>query len=389
MRIAYVSTDPGVPVFGMKGGSIHVQEMLRAFQEIGADVAVISPRLDDDPPRDLASVRRIPLPTLPKQDPEHRARRLLEMNPQVEDALAQVGSLDLVYERHALFAHGAIEYGARLGIPAVLEVNAPLLEEQARHRVLALPDLAALSTRRAMAAATVVSAVSAEVSRYCLQQGAVEHRVHVLPNAVNPERFSAHAPPAGPFTIGFLGTLKPWHDVRTLIAAIALLRRDMLPDARLVIIGDGPERARLEAEARGLGIEGAVECTGLVHPDRVPEELARLHAAVAPYPGDCSFYFSPLKLYEYMAAGLPVVASRVGDLPDVVSEGRTGLLCAPDDPADLARALGELARAPQLRARLGAAARDQVLRQHTWGQLAARVLQLAGLHPLPHPAIAS
>jgi hypothetical protein len=56
MRIAYVSTDPGVPVFGMKGGSIHVQEMLRAFLSTGADVAVISPRLNDEPPRDLASV---------------------------------------------------------------------------------------------------------------------------------------------------------------------------------------------------------------------------------------------------------------------------------------------------------------------------------------------
>jgi glycosyltransferase involved in cell wall biosynthesis len=255
--------------------------------------------------------------------------------------------------------------------------------------VLALPDIAAASTRRAMAAATLVSAVSSEVSRYCLLHGAGERGVHVLPNAVNPERFPLRASPAGPFTIGFLGTLKPWHDVRTLIGAIALLRSDTLPDARLVIIGDGPERARLEAEAGSLGIEGAVEFTGLVHPERVPGELARLHAAVAPYPGSGPFYFSPLKLYEYMAAGLPAVASRVGDLPDMVSEGRTGLLYAPDDTADLARVLGELANAPQLRARLGAAARDHVLRHHTWGKLAARVLELTGLDALPQPAIAS
>jgi glycosyltransferase involved in cell wall biosynthesis len=389
MRIAYVSTDPGVPVFGMKGGSIHVQEMLRAFRSAGADVAVVSPRLDDEPPRDLVSVLRIPQPALPKQDPEDRARRLLEMNGRVEEALAQAGPWDLVYERHALFAHGAMEFAARCGIPAVLEVNAPLLDEQARHRVLALPDLAAASTRRAMAAATLVSAVSAEVSRYCLLHGAAGRGVHVLPNAVNPERFPHRAPPKGPFTVGFLGTLKPWHDVPTLIGAVALLREETLPEARLVIIGDGPERARLEAEARSSGIEGAVEFTGPVHPDRVPGELARLHAAVAPYRGNGPFYFSPLKLYEYMAAGLPVVASRVGDLPEVMLEGRTGLLCAPDDPADLARALGELARAPQLRARLGAASKAHVLRHHTWGQLAARILELAGLHPLPQPAIAS
>jgi glycosyltransferase involved in cell wall biosynthesis len=374
MRVAYVCADPGIPVFGSKGASIHVQEMCCAFLRLGVEVTVFSPRLEGEPPAGLAALRLRPLPALTGKA-EERACGILASNRVLEAALDDA-AFDLVYERHALFAHAAMEHAARRRLPSVLEVNAPLLDEQARHRGLALPEAAAASARRAFAAARVVTAVTPAAARYAEALGAA--RVEVVPNAVDPRRFPRREVAEGPFTVGFLGTLRPWHDVATLLEAFALLRASLVPEARLLIVGDGPERPTLEARVAALGLGAAVEFTGAVPARAVPEALARMHVGVAPYRGGEPFYFSPLKLYEYMAAGLPVVASRVGDLPDLVTGWRIGLACPPDDPAALASALARLAMAPAAARRMGEAARAEVLAHHTWDGVAARVLAWAG-----------
>ena len=133
----------------------------------------------------------------------------------------------------------------------------------------------------------------------------------------------------------------------------------------------------LGAVHHSRGLAGVVHCTEAVAPHEVPGLLTSVDAAVAPYPRATGFYFSPLKVYEYLAAGRAVVASRVGQLETVIRHEVNGLLCPPGDAAALATALEHLRREPALRARLGRAARATVLRQHTWDAVAARVLELA------------
>jgi glycosyltransferase involved in cell wall biosynthesis len=153
--------------------------------------------------------------------------------------------------------------------------------------------------------------------------------------------------------------------------------RQQRPASRLLVVGDGPERAAFEAAVTARGALPALEMTGAVAPSEVPGLLASMDAAAAPYPPQPDFYFSPLKIYEYMAAGLPVVASRIGQVEEAIRDGIDGLLCPPGDPEALAAALERLAGDPGLRERLGAQARRAVLAGHCWSAVADRILALA------------
>ena len=111
----------------------------------------------------------------------------------------------------------------------------------------------------------------------------------------------------------------------------------------------------------------------------MPAHLEGTAIAVAPYPmpqREADHYFSPLKVYEYMAAGLPVVASSLGQIPDALDG--CGVLVPPSDPAALARAIDSLAQDPARRADLGGRARRAAVERHSWSGAVGRVLELAG-----------
>jgi glycosyltransferase involved in cell wall biosynthesis len=281
-----------------------------------------------------------------------------------------------------------MEYARARSLPAFLEVNAPLIEEQAEFRGLIDRAGALASARRAFEAATVLFAVSDEVASYLNLFSETRGKVHVVPNAVSPERFpeglrpSLPAPP-GTFTVGFLGSMKPWHGVEDLVAAFAKLRAES-GDNRLLLVGDGPARTPVEAQVRAQGLAERVHFTGAVEPAKVPGLLASMDVAVAPYRPLQQFYFSPLKVYEYMAAGLSVVASAVGQLNQLIEPEINGLLVPPGDVPALANALERLRKDPEKRTLLGRAGRRKVLAHHTWDALARRIVDLAGRSPGQH-----
>lgn len=384
LRIAYVCADPGVPVFGTKGASVHVQEIIRAFLRIGHHVTLFATRRGGEAPADLRRVCVHPLPALPKGEPALRERSALAANNALQQTLAKHGHFDVVYERYSLWSHAAMEHARLEGIPGVLEVNAPLIHEQAKHRSLVYRSAAEKVAERVFSGATSLIAVSSGVAAYlqsvCPTAGS---QLHVIPNGVDPARFPASqfASPTGkerdnPFTIGFLGTLKPWHGLDVLMDAFARLHAKT-PDIRLLIVGDGPERKTIERAAARHGMSSSVQLTGAVAPEGVPDWLHRMDVGVAPYPASPDFYFSPLKIHEYMAAALPVVTSRIGELERFVEDGVTGLLYPPDDSAAMADALQQLRGDPDLCLRLGMAGRSKVLQNHGWDAVVTRILEQA------------
>lgn len=380
MRVAYVCADRGVPVFGRKGCSIHVQEVVRALVRKSHKVDIFASRIGGDMPPDFENVRIHELPKIPKGEPAIREQAALAANVELRTMLDDEGPFDMVYERYSLWSFAGMKHASENGIPGLLEVNAPLIEEQASHRDLIDHAGAVRVAERTFGKASHLLPVSNEVAGYLRGWPMARGRIHTVPNGVDAGRFPKDLAPSLPsdaFTVGFVGTLKPWHGLSVLTEAFARLY-EKHENVRLLMVGDGPERASMEGEFAKLGVSGAVHFTGAVGPEEVPGLLASMDAAVAPYPARANFYFSPLKVYEYMAAGLPVAVSRVGQLEDLLVDGENGILLPPGDANALADTLDVLRRDDELRARVGKEARRAVIENHTWDAVAGSIMDLAG-----------
>lgn len=387
-RVAYVCADLGIPVFGRKGASVHVQEVLRGLLRRGAQVVLFAQRLGGEVPPDLAALKVVELPQVDKSgDAQARAGAALAANSALTAALQAHGPFDLVYERYSLWSHAGMAYARMHACPGVLEVNAPLIEEQRTHRGLVLPEQAERVARAVFADADALVAVSPGVATYLRGYQQAAGKVHVVANGVACARFAQTSADAGVMPgnhaplIGFVGTLKPWHGLDVLVDAFARVREHHGIAAHLLVVGDGPGRDSLAQACMQRGLEPHVHLTGAVDPARVPALLAAMDIAVAPYPALDDFYFSPLKIYEYMAAGLPVVASRIGHLDQVLAHGRDGWLVAPGDAAALADALATLLADAPLRRALGTAARARALAEHDWDAVVGRLLAIADQVP--------
>ncbi|GAA2175605.1 glycosyltransferase family 4 protein [Arthrobacter parietis] len=369
-RIAYVCIDPGVPVFGTKGASVHVQEIVRAWRNRGAEVTVYCTRPGSDVPADLADLTVVVVPVTGKGAAREnsQAAAAAELAQRILDDGA-----DAVYERYSLFSDTLARVTGQLRVPGFLEVNAPLIEEQRTHRSLIDETAAHAALREQVGAATRTVCVSDPVADWVRNRVDPEHheRIRTVANGVNIHRIRPSSEAPGMPVVAFVGTLKPWHGVETLIEAQAAGSREWT----LRIVGDGPQGAELRGLAERVGAD--VEFTGAIAPEHVPKALAGCSIAAAPYPrashGDQ--YFSPLKIYEYCAAGLPVVASRVGQVPYIIDDGVTGLLVEPSDPSALAEAIDGLASAPLARAAMSSAARAAATDRHSWDTVLNRITE--------------
>jgi glycosyltransferase involved in cell wall biosynthesis len=178
--------------------------------------------------------------------------------------------------------------------------------------------------------------------------------------------------PEGSVAVGFAGSMKSWHGVVDLIDAMAHPQVDRA--ARLVLIGSGPQASVVEQRIAERSLTDRVAVMGQVGHEQMPSLLAALDIGVAPYLPDEDFYFSPLKVLEYLAAGLPVICPALGDLPDIVADA--GVLYEPGDVDDLARAIGSLVGDPAKRRALAARSRT-VSRRWTWDANAQAYVDLA------------
>jgi glycosyltransferase involved in cell wall biosynthesis len=394
MRVAYVCADRGVPIFGRKGCSIHVQAILRAFLRHGDEVDLYAARLGGETPAEFEALRIHRIETKSGNGNNCcSSDSPVAVNDALLSALRSSGiRYDLVYERHALWSSSAMEWAEDQGIDGVLEINAPLVDEQLEHRRLDNPQLAGSLVSAAMHAAKLRVAVSFEVAARHGKYGFRPEDFLICPNGFDPDRF----PPLNenadkresdhPFTVGFLGTLKPWHGLDVLLEAFSLVAHSN-PVYRLLIVGDGPLLELLDSRLTEEGLRSRATLTGSVDPSDVPRWLGLMDVGTAPYANAQELYFSPLKLVEYMAAGLPVVASRGGQIEELVTHEKTGLLVEPGNALDLAAAIKRLREKPEFARDVSRAARTYVLENLTWDAVLDRVLSSIPRRYVVGPAV--
>jgi glycosyltransferase involved in cell wall biosynthesis len=313
----------------------------------------------------------------------------------VEETAAEIAAFhpSVVYQRHSILSVAGLVLARRLGVPLVLEVNASEVWARKAWSRLQLERLAVDMEKTAFRGADRLVLVSEELVPTVLELGGDRDRVVVNPNGVDLRRFppeetgrGARAelgiPPDAP-VLGFLGTFARWHGVLFLAGEIPLLAARH-PELHVVLIGDGDHRPEVEARLAESAAASRVHFTGLVSRDRVPALLAACDVLLSPhlpFSDGTPFFGSPTKLFEYLAAGRPVVASNLGQIGRVVADGETGILYPPGDGAAFREAVSRLVADPDLRRRLGRRARETAETSYTWEANVRRAL--SGFVTLP------
>src|SRR5437867_4848338 len=408
MKILYLCSDLGIPVLGRKGASVHLRSLVTAFVRAGHSVILAAPLLNKSPWEGPAKLDVSLLHLPPSADIVNAVLALKAFNETLGVTNSLPGELrrilynqelatqlkrrfesappDFIYERASLYGTAGVALARKLNVPLLVELNAPLAVEHSTYRGTGLGELAEQAERWAVLQADAVLAVSAPLRDQVVSLGVELGRVHVVPNGVDPALFQPGPPDPrararwdlgdGPI-LGFVGGLRPWHGVDVLPTLLERLVQ-RYRGLRLVIVGDGPLRGELEHTLKERGLTRSVVFTGSLPHEEVADLIRQFDVALAPYPRpEHAFYFSPLKLFEYMACGIPVVAAGLGQIAEVVRDGETGLLYPPDELDALTAACDRLLADPALRQRLGQAAAKEVLGRYTWDQNATRGVELA------------
>lgn len=358
------------------GQNVHIRELTTALAARGHKVIMAAPETETVARADVRQPARSLKTWLPA--PAYEIAEFGYNLPAYARAsrLAKTHRPDVIYERYNLFFHAGIWLKKERNLPMLLEVNAPLSEERTAHGNLALQDLARRSERAIWRTADIVLPVSQALAARVTDAGVPPERIHVIHNGVS-EAFLKSYDPAlirqryglqNKLVLGFVGFMREWHQVDRTIRFLAADGRD---DLRLLIVGEGPARAALEALAAELNVTAQIIFTGAVARAELPGLIAAFDIALQPAVVD---YASPLKLFEYMALGKATLAPDSLNITEILTDGKDAMLFDPKDEGAFDKTLARLVEDADLRMRLGAAARESLLRQGlTWAENARRV----------------
>jgi glycosyltransferase involved in cell wall biosynthesis len=366
------------------GQYVHIEELIHALRKLGHEVVVVEPPAFNkasfgDDAGVIAMLKRY-CPGFLYEFMEFAYSVLVYWRLRGAVLAHQPDGL---YERYNLLQPAGVWLKRRFNLPMLLEVNAPVFEERAKYDGIALPRLARWVERFTWRGADRVLPVTEVLAKRLESAGVAREKIVVIHNGINPDDFGSALDNdkakrrlglEGRLVLGFTGFVRDWHGLDKVVDLIASAD----PGWHLLIVGDGPARVALEKRAMALNVIDRLTITGIVGRDQVAAHVAAFDIALQPAAVD---YCSPLKLFEYMALGRPVVAPAQPNIMEILTHEQDALLFDPRDPEGLGRAVERLCRDAGLRRRIGEAARRTIeSRRLTWADNANRVAELfAGL----------
>ena len=383
LRVVYLRSTPG-PGTQAGGAASHIKGVVQGLETLGVDVQIIS---NDQIAGMNSSDDRFQI--IPPQ-PGGGSRALFDIHNNLVFTRGAVPLIeradpDFIYQRYARFSWAGVVAAKRLKRPLLLEYNGSEVWVGKHWDRVGSLDLLERYERLNLDAAARIFVVS-EVERRNLEaRGVHGEKIVVNPNGVDVERFR---PGVGGDEVrrelqieneeviaGFVGTFGPWHGVEKLAGAIKAIPADVR--VRFLLVGSGSSHAEIEKQLEDEKRSGRVIFTGAVSHNRVAKLLDACDILVAPHvplADGSEFFGSPTKIFEYMAMGKGIVASRLGQIGEVLVDGETALLVEPGNVGELTAAILKLVESGELRKRLGGRAREVAENEHTWTRNAQRVL---------------
>jgi glycosyltransferase involved in cell wall biosynthesis len=382
-RIVFLRSTPG-PGTQAGGAASHIKGVVEGLVELGAHVDVVSndriAGFDDT---------KIPVTIIePVTSGGTRAVFDIKNNLNFTRKLLPLidrDAPDFIYQRYARFSWAGVVAALERKRPLFLEYNGSEVWVGRHWDRVGKLELLERYERLNLNAATRIFVVS-EVERRNLERRGIEsNKIVINPNGVDARVFRPGVGGAEvrrglglateDVVVGFVGTFGPWHGVLVLAEAIKAIPVEL--PLRFVLVGSGSLHTQVEQMLRSEIEKGRVIFTGPVKHEEVPALLDACDILASPHvplSDGSDFFGSPTKLFEYMAMGKGIVASRLGQIGEVLKHDESALLLEPGDAAALANAIQQMAQSKALRTRLGEKAREVVVSNYTWAHNAQRVI---------------
>ncbi len=391
LTILYLIGDRGLDLTRAEGYKVHVLKIISGLRAKGHKVFLLAvsetpslPELDG-----YATIRHKYLrfffhrifPFTGTVNSINVLRQIIKLNKQRH--------FDVIHERFGLYSYGGILASRLLRIPHITEMNGPVIEEKklfSKEIPFVQRLVARLIRRFCLWCTHHTVVVSNNLKAFLIDNHFVKRAsdVTVLPNAADVPAFNKEFDVStikkslgleGKFIVAYTGTLQVWYAIEDVISAFPAVIQE-IPDACFIIAGTGPAQQKLESIARQLNISDKVRFLGYIDHHRIPEIVSIADVVVAPYKElGMTFFGSAIKIFEYLSSGRPMVATRIGQIAEVLEDQRTALLVTPGNVRELATAIIRLSRNARLRDFLSTNARKEA-QKYSWDKYVEQLLHI-------------